>query len=178
LDFENGIAKVNKTFYHDPPLFAASQGNAQRLSDGNYFIGWGQEGYASEYRCCGNTIEDPSKNLVYEIEYPDDNISYRAQKYAWIGKPLYPPSVGIISKECHVDIFVSWNGATQVVKWRVLAGKQKEKLRIIKQVCRSGFETEIRVCDKGPYFRVYAIDHKDVIIGRSEIISVSSNDCD
>jgi hypothetical protein len=176
LDFERKMANKYKTFYHDPPLFAASQGNAQRLLSSNYFIGWGQEPKASEFLCCGNTASDPSKNLIYEIEYPNDNISYRTFKYdEWIGKPLYPPSITIITKNEYINVYVSWNGSTETVAWKLFAGKHKEKLHLIKDMRRTGFETKIQICDKGPYYQVYAIDHKKNIIGVSEILK--NNKC-
>jgi hypothetical protein len=48
-------ANADRTYYHDPKLFVPSQGNVQKLSNGNQFVGWGQESYLSEYKNAGNT---------------------------------------------------------------------------------------------------------------------------
>lgn len=50
LNFQNMTAYVDSTYYHDPPLYVPSQGNVQKLSNGNQFVGWGQEPYLSEFK--------------------------------------------------------------------------------------------------------------------------------
>ena len=42
-----------------------------------------------------------------------------------------------------LTMYVSWNGATQVAKWQLLAGPSAAALKPVKTVLRSGFETAI-----------------------------------
>ena len=171
LNFKTKVANVDRIYYHDPALFVASQGNVQELLNSNQFVGWGQEPYASEFANAGNTIRNPSLNLLYDLQYPNQNISYRSFKNKWIGLPLDPPSVAARRLDNGTIVFASWNGSTQTEAWRVLAGPACDRLSVVSPYTfRTGFETQIRVHSPGPYFQVYALDGCGRIIGRSRII--------
>jgi hypothetical protein len=75
LDFQNMTADVDRTYYHDPALYVPSQGNLQKLSNENQFVGWGQEPYLSEFKNAGNIKEDPSLNFLYDMQFPNKNLS-------------------------------------------------------------------------------------------------------
>jgi len=60
-----------------------------------------------------------------------------------------------------------WNGATEVAKWTVLAGRAKTPLTSIGSAPKSGFETAIAVRAKGPYFAVEARDANGRSLSRS-----------
>ncbi|MFI0774902.1 arylsulfotransferase family protein [Streptomyces sp. NPDC021212] len=92
LDFRHPRAKVARAYYHQPPLFAASQGNTQALPNGNEFVGWGQTSYYSEFAGAGNSERHASRGLLYDVRMPGSNISYRAFRNAWVGTPYYRPS--------------------------------------------------------------------------------------
>ncbi|MDN4523602.1 arylsulfotransferase family protein [Fictibacillus fluitans] len=174
LDFKSMKAVVDRTYYHDPPLIVGSQGNMQQLPNCNQFIGWGQEPYLSEFRKAGNTLKNPSKNLIYDMQYPDQYESYRAFKSNWKGRPGYPPSLTVVplSKKT-AEVYASWNGSTETAAWQVLAGSSINKLKIAgAQAPRSGFETKIKVNASGPYYQVKALDACGKIIGISQTIFV------
>jgi len=175
LDFKNMLVTVDKAFYHDPALFVETQGSLQKLTNGNYLVGWGQEPYVSEFANNGNTAENPSKNFLYDMQFPGNNISYRAFKNKWIGKPLTDPSIAIRkveAKQNHYIIYVSWNGSTETKAWQVLSGSTSKKLSIIKISKRRGFETKINVKSKYRYFQVKALNSCGDIIGMSDIVKV------
>jgi hypothetical protein len=170
LDLINRRANLHRSYYHDPNITVASQGNLQTLSNGNKFVGWGQSQYYSEYREAGNTENNPALNLLYDAQMPGSNYTYRAYRDKWIGKPFYPPSIGITSTNKHITIYASWNGSTETTQWQVLAGCNPKKLSPIIYAAKSGFETSIRVCNKGPYFQVKALDAHGHVIGASKIV--------
>ncbi len=173
LDFDNMTAHVDRTFYHDPALFVPSQGNVQKLPNGNQFVGWGQEPYLSEFANKGNTIKDASVNFLYDMKFPNQNLSYRAFKNIWVGLPLYPPSIAVKLYHDSAIVYATWNGSTETVAWQVLAGPKPDKLSIIEKYSeRIGFETKIDVHSEGPFFQVNALDSCGHVIGESHIVHV------
>lgn len=175
LDLNNMIASVYRTYYHDPNISAASQGNLQSLSNGNKFIGWGQSPYYSEYNEAGNTEGNPALNLLYAAQIPSTNYSYRAYRHDWIGKPFYPPSIGIVSSSGLITVYASWNGSTKTTQWQVFSGSKPKKLSLVGSAERSGFETAIPVNKKGPYFQVKALNSSGKVIGESKIVKLGSS---
>jgi hypothetical protein len=165
-------ANVDRTYYHDPNLKVPSQGNVQKLSNGNQFVGWGQEPYLSEFANAGNTKNDPSISFLYDMQFPNQNLTYRAFKNKWVGFPCYPPS--IVVNLCCADatiVYASWNGSTETVAWQVLVGRRPDRLSIaVNCTPRTGFETDICVNSNGPYFQVNALNSCGEVIGTSRII--------
>ena len=176
LDFKNMYATVDRTYYHDPSLFVPSQGNVQKLPNGNQFVGWGQEPYLSEFKNNGNTIRNPSLNFIYDMQFPNQNLSYRAFKNEWVGWPIYPPSIAV--KQLHEDVvivYASWNGSTETDAWQVLAGPTPRKLSVVvNSNPRTGFETNIIVHSIGQYFQVNALNSSGQVIGTSEIVNINT----
>ncbi|MFF3685954.1 arylsulfotransferase family protein [Streptomyces sp. NPDC002187] len=173
LDFDNHGATAARTYYHRPPLFSASQGNTQALPNGNEFIGWGQSSYYSEYAAAGNTEGHGSQNLLYDAQLPSSNISYRAFRNTWVGKPYYPPSAAARAGDRNSVIYASWNGSTQTKAWRVLAGPDPGSLSVVvRHAERTGFETAIPTDDRGPYFQVKALDAKGHVLKSSDVVTL------
>jgi hypothetical protein len=171
LDFKKAMATIDRTYYHNPALIVPTQGNLQKLSNKNRFVGWGQEPYLSEFSCPGNSVNNPSKNLLYDMRYPGQNISYRAFKHKWVGLPLDPPSLAVEKSGKNTLVYVSWNGSTETAAWQVLAGPAPNKLSVIlNSTARTGFETKIPIQSVGPYFQVHALDSTGQIIGTSRIV--------
>jgi hypothetical protein len=69
-----------------------------------------------------------------------------------------------------VKIFASWNGATEVTTWQVLAGHSIDDLEQIASAPRKGFETVIMVKTNKPYVGVKAVDASGKVIGSSRAI--------
>lgn len=127
LDLVDMTASLYRSYYHDPNIIVASQGNVQSLINGNKFVGWGQSQYYSEYKEAGNTESDPALNLLYDAQMPGSNYTYRAYRNHWVGTPFYPPSIAVRSDNKQITVYASWNGSTQTVKWRVYAGAKPKK---------------------------------------------------
>ncbi len=170
LDFDTMTATLDRSYYHDPNLQIASQGNVQSLHNGNKFIGWGQSQYYAEYKEAGNTVDNPALNTLYDAQMPGNNYTYRAYRHRWIGSPCYPPSVAVRQESSRIKVYASWNGSTETASWQVFAGCSKKHLSKIKTTPKSGFETAITVANHGPYFRVKALNAKGKVIGISPVI--------
>lgn len=171
LDFHNRAADLDRTYYHDPMLMVPSQGNVQKLSNGNQLVGWGQEPYLSEFANAGNTEQNPALNFLYDMQFPSQNLSYRAFKNRWVGSPTCQPAIAV--NRLHEDaviVYASWNGSTETVAWQVLAGSMPDRLSAaVNRASRTGFETDIGVNSDGPYFQVKALNSSGQVIGMSRV---------
>ncbi len=173
LDLTAMTASMMTSYYHDPLINVASQGNVQTLPNSNKFVGWGQSQYFSEFAAAGNTEADPSLNLLYDAELPGNNYTYRAYRNAWVGTPYYPPSIAVRSKSGQTTVYASWNGSTETTTWQVFAGKKSGKLTLVAIQAKFGFETAITTAAKGPYFQVKAINAGGEVIGVSDIVHLN-----
>jgi hypothetical protein len=70
-------------------------------------------------------------------------------------------------------VYASWNGATQVSAWRVLAETTGGATQPLTTHARTGFETPIPV-SRGPRrFRVQAVDGSGRVLGTSKTFEVT-----
>lgn len=137
------------TVPEDP--FATYQANVQDLPNGNVFVGWGSAPFLSEHARSGE--------LLFEARFPDEVESYRAFRSPWKGDPPGRPDLALrAGAGDRVTLYASWNGATEVASWEVLAGPESGNLKPAGDAPRRGFETAITVRDGGPFFAVRAMD--------------------
>jgi len=141
-------------------------GDTQPLSNGNAFVGWGSEPYFSEY--------SPSGKLLLEANFPGHDLSYRSTLQQWVGLPLTSPAGAARQTGATTTVYASWNGATQVVSWRVLAGASASRLAVVKATAKSGFETAIPVPAGYSSFKLQALDASGRVIGTSRPFSGST----
>jgi hypothetical protein len=133
-------------------------GSAQTLRGGNVFIGWGSQPYFSEYSSGGD--------LLLDARFPNPNITYRAERAPWVGLPLYPPRAAVRVRDGRTVLYVSWNGATKVRRWRVLASRDgSSSFRPLGTAPRTGFETAIFAPGSYTRFRVQALDAGGRVLG-------------
>ena len=148
---------------HPDNFSAAYMGDYQRLPGGNVFIGWGSQPYFSEYTQSGRLVLDAS------LPYPD--LSYRATVETWVGLPASPPQGAARSGAGATAVYASWNGATRVSSWKVLAGPNEQDLSVVAHAPKSGFETGINVKGHFHVFEVQAVDAEGHVIGTSKSFS-------
>jgi Arylsulfotransferase (ASST) len=145
---------------HPPPLFADSQGNMQALANGDWFLGFGQVPDFSEFNAAGQ--------LLFDAHFPTHEQSYRSFRFDWTGTPVHPPAFVVRpAAQGAGTVYASWNGATLVAAWRVLAGATSASLMPVAQAARSSFETAIPLPPgtAGPYVTVQALDAAGAVIG-------------
>jgi hypothetical protein len=148
-----------------PKLSSGSQGNVQALPGGNTFVGWGSEPYFSEYGPAGQLLYDAHWHGAYE--------SYRAYRFPWSATPASPPVLAIVPgavPSAKATVYASWNGATEVASWRVLAGPTPSRLAPVASAAKAGFETAIAIPGDEPYVSVQALNAAGATIGTSAAI--------
>jgi hypothetical protein len=70
-----------------------------------------------------------------------------------------------------VTVYASWNGATTVAGWRVLAGESENALAPVASGAFSGFETALAVPGAPSYVAVQALDAAGNVLGSSPTIA-------
>lgn len=161
LDLVHHTANVATQFRHTPPLVANAEGNLQQLSNGDVLLGWGQQPFISEFSATGK--------LVFDARFVDNNSNYRAYRFQWSGTPQVPPAVAATGGKTPM-VYASWNGATNVTSWRVLAGSSSHTLRAVATARKSGFETAIKIRTAPKYAAVQALDAAGHVLGTSPTV--------
>ncbi|MHB1468524.1 MAG: arylsulfotransferase family protein [Solirubrobacteraceae bacterium] len=166
LSFAHRTASVVHEYLLPKPELAGSQGSVQIESNGNVFVGWGQLPEFSEYSSSGQ--------LLYEGTFTNADESYRAYRLPWIGLPSTQPSLAVVNGASGPEALASWNGATQVVSWQLLAGPSATELKPVgSPVPDTSFQTPFPTGSGGPYFAVEAIDKAGKVLGTSVAEQVS-----
>jgi hypothetical protein len=167
LDVNDRRASLAASYTHpDPPLLAPSQGNAQALPDGDTLVGYGGVPAISEYAADGS--------LLFDAHQPLEMPFYRAFRYPWSGRPATPPAVlaSLNNTAEETIVHASWNGATGVASWRVLAGEHPESLTAQTVIAASGFESSTILPTTHSYVAVQALDAAGHVLGTSKPSSV------
>ena len=163
LDFTHKTATVVSQEQHGgPTLLAFYEGNDQLLANGDRFLGWGQQPYATEFDAHGRE--------VFDLRFVGANSSYRAYRFNWTGTPLTAPAVASAVHTGHTTVYASWNGATKVHSWRVLAGAGPRGLTPVASHGRTDFEVAIPLRGREPYVAVQALDARGHVLGTSRTI--------
>jgi len=164
LDIDEMSASLVRSYGHPNKWRAASQGNMQVLPNDNVFIGWGSESVFSEFSKDGE--------LLFDARFPPQVESYRAFRFPWSGHPSEEPAVAVeAGSHDEVKIYASWNGATEVASWQVLAGPGPDRLKPVGDAApREGFETAIAVHTVEPYVGVQAKDRSGRVLGTSKAL--------
>jgi hypothetical protein len=163
LDTQHRTATLVGQITHTPALVAESQGNLQALSNGDWFVGWGQFPDFSEFGAGGE--------LLFDAHLPLHTQSYRSFRFTWTGAPAHAPAFAVQpTSPGPGTVYASWNGATLVAGWRVSAGANPSSLQPVAQAPRSGFETAIALPagTPGPYVTVQALDASGAVIGTAQ----------
>ncbi len=156
-----------RTYAAQPAQLALSRGSMQVLPDNDVFIGWGEAPAFSEFGRQGHQL--------FIGSFPAPFRAYRTGRYQWWGQPALPPSISVSPAAPGVaTVYASWNGATTVAYWRVLAGLEPSSLRAIAEFRKFSFETTMTVGDPGPYFSVQALDQAGHVLKASPVVTPSA----
>jgi hypothetical protein len=162
LDEKNKRAILRRVYRHPDQLLARSQGNSQTLANGNVLVGWGAQPYLTEFSRSGTALLDG--------RLPDGINSYRAYRWPWRGRPAGRPSLVMAKKDGIPTAFASWNGATEVASWQLLAGLDPNKLEPIRTVGVRGFERAIPGDRRSTHFAVRAKAADGATLGESGVV--------
>jgi hypothetical protein len=166
LDTTTMRATLKRSYTHPTKLLAANQGSMQLLAGDRVLVGWGDLPYFTEF------TEDGT--LLLDGQFPAGDQSYRAFTASWTGRPAGRPAIAARKEQAGGSaVYASWNGATEVASWTVLAGSRATQLRATGSQRRSGFETMVAVNTTGPYFAVTANDASGHVLGQSETVTLA-----
>jgi hypothetical protein len=163
VDEQRRTARLVRRFDHSPPLLSTSQGNAQLLPGGHVFVGWGSKPYATEF--------DQAGHILFDLRFGVGRVdSYRAYRFTWRGLPTTRPAVALRDSGDRTTVYASWNGATEVARWRILAGPDAARLSPVTTVAKRGFETRVDVSSSAVTFAVEALAGDGSVLRRSAAV--------
>ncbi|KAJ0423559.1 ASST-domain-containing protein [Aspergillus carlsbadensis] len=176
LDIPTRQATVLATYQHPHQLKSVSQGNVQLLEDiDRVLVGWGHGAAYSEFSTNGELLCNVHFGASAFFDF-GRVVSYRAFKGNWVGNPQTRPDA-VLAED---GVYVSWNGATEVVGWRLEAweGDDTEQVNSARNFTslgdfeKTGFETIIPVPDDPTYpiYRLAALDAEGNILGTTELL--------
>jgi hypothetical protein len=168
LNFATHTATMLRQYLHQPTLHTAFLGSMQRLPGGGALVGWGSLPYFTEYSRRGKQVLDAAfpgggKDLTYRTLFTS----------TWEGTPYYPASGAVRRHGGLLTVYVSWNGATEVAKWQVLAGGAPSHMSSVAVAPRTGFETAITIPSRNyRLLRVKALDRIGGSVGATRLLPV------
>jgi hypothetical protein len=162
LDRRARYAKLVREYGHPRKLLAPFMGNAQLLPNGNVVVGWGGLPYITEFHRNGG--------VRFDARLPRGGMNYRAFRLPWIGRPRRPPRLVRRAVSGRRRLYVSWNGATQVARWRLETRSAAQGFTPVLTRAKTGFETSLPVPTNGDAAMVVALAADGRILGRSNVI--------
>jgi hypothetical protein len=167
-NFQTHTVTLVKAFINPThTLLASSQGDLLNLGDGNWLMGYGGLPNFTEYDSSGNVLLDGTLG-------PDVQ-DFRTFLSPWSATPTTSPQIAAQGDGSGgMNVEASWNGATSVASWRVLAGPSPSSLAVVATAPKSGFETTIAVKPATAYVEVVALDPSGATLSSSAAIAPSS----
>lgn len=157
------VTLVHQLTYPGKAILAPSQGDMQPLPNGDAFVGWGQAGEVSEF--------SPAGALTFDMHFVAPTNSYRAFRYVWNTQPVNQPALAAAAPVAGTtELYASWNGATDIAAWRVLAGPSPAALATVGTYPAQGFETAIAAPTSQPYVRVQALSATGTLLRSSPVV--------
>ena len=160
LDLRRHVARVWRQYHRGGPSLARSEGSFQALPGGGAFVGFGAAPWISQF--------SPSGRLLFDASLPADDGSYRALRFDWHAVAPGRPVAVVHPAGVRAALYVSWNGATEVARWRVTVPGGGT----LATVPDAAFETRISVPLRGAYL-VAALDRRGRVLGRSRTVTPS-----
>ncbi len=152
-------------YTHNPAIYSGYTGSVERMSNGDAFIDWAENPEITEYNQAGTQVK---------MDMTLSNWSYRASFLPWQGYPTWRPNVAAQAAGGKTDVWMSWNGSTQVAKWIVLAGPSAAQLTAITRYWyKSNFESMAVLGHVYPWVAVEAVSASGQVLDRSLATGVS-----
>jgi hypothetical protein len=165
LDERAKTVKMVSARVHPRRLLSATQGNVQALPNGNLFVGYGSQRWFAEF--------DKRGKVVFDGHLARGNDGYRVFRLPWEGRPAERPRAVASTSGGRVTARASWNGATGVARWELLAGPSADRLERVKSAASDGFETAITAGSRQPFVAMRALDGAGNVLATSSPIRPS-----
>ena len=151
LDMKKKQASLVTEYLAPTPRTTWAMGNVQQLDDGGVMIGWGTAGSFTELGSDGSVRLDAA--------FADGSVTYRAYRFELDAQPKGRPATEVVENpDGSLTLYVSWNGATRVAQWRLMAGATATAMKPAGTVRRAGFETAIPLPVRSGTVSVVALD--------------------
>lgn len=162
-------ARVVQEYPHPDNSLCRSGGSARALPNGNMWVGWGFIREVSEFQADGTLLY----HAAMACTGGDASSSYRDFKFPWHAEPKSSPKLTAYLQHCAASsiaplvAYVSWNGATEVARWRFsLSDAQDGPWTEISTAERSTFETRAHLLNEFfAWVRVEALDSGEEVLG-------------
>lgn len=167
LDFSTMTATLDHAYVHAPPLLAGALGNVETMPGGDEFVEWGTTPWMSEYGTTGETI--------FDAHLPGGDDTYRAYRYPYRATPSAPPSLVVTGgATAPLVAHLSWNGATGVQQWRLVAlSRSSSSGAPSLTVPDHWFETVVRLPAAWTSVRAEAIGAGGQVLGSTPPVAAS-----
>ena len=141
-------------------LFSRSQGSMQVVGNGNVFLSWGGgNGNLTEF------TRDGALAMESRID-PKEDDTYRAYRTPWQNATgENKPDAKAYTDGDGTDVYVSWNGATNVAQWVVQGGGDPADMVKMGESGWEDFETRIHLDGEPKYVRVKALSTGGTLLG-------------
>jgi hypothetical protein len=147
-------------------LLASSQGDLLSLPGGNWLMGYGGLPNFTEF--------DNAGKVVFDAALGPNVQDFRTFLAPWSAQPKTVPAIAAqTGSGGAVTVEASWNGATTVASWKVLAGPAAGSLAAVTTVPKHGFETTIPIHTTAAYVAVAALSSSGQTLATSAAIAPS-----
>jgi Arylsulfotransferase (ASST) len=161
LDLKRKRATLAHQYVHRAPsMLAHALGSVQTQPNGNVLVGWGTEPYFTEYAADGT--------VLFDAKLPYGGENYRTLRFPWVGTPSDAPALAASGG----TLYASWNGATEVASWQLLAGSSAAALTPGAVKPKQGFETMLAPPAQARFAAVVALDRNGKQLGRSAAVAL------
>jgi hypothetical protein len=147
------------------PLTTTSQGDVQALPGGGSMVGWGGLPNFTEF--------DAHGQIIYDAQLPAGENSYRVYREPWAAQPLEAPALSATTSGATTTVYASWNGATTLASWQLLAGSSIAHMNVVASAPRSGFETTLNVA-AAAFVQVRALSASGKVLATSKALAPSA----
>lgn len=183
LDRQHHTATLERNWTQPDKLVTISQGSAQALAGGNTLSGWGDANRITEFAPDGHVVWSANQPVSPLLPPAPGNPvgsgapatagtgAYRAFLQQWEGHPTQKPELTISTSNGQSTLHAIWNGATNVVRWRILTGSTPDALKPLLTSDWNGLNTPISLpagtATAGVYFTIEALDRNGTTINTS-----------
>ncbi|KAH7273108.1 ASST-domain-containing protein [Fusarium solani] len=174
--------RVVHEYYHPSGIDSGAMGGMQTLESGNVIVGWGYTPSFVEYAPNGTVVMSVQRGKLGE-GFQADMFAYRAHKGHWTGRPSWLPSAAVDAPHRTTEnatVYLSWNGATDIASWAVLASPYANRLsgfdNLVALANKTGFETQIFLGNRTSYryMGAAALDKNGAIMGSTFVIDMQN----
>ncbi|KAF2448854.1 hypothetical protein P171DRAFT_452544 [Karstenula rhodostoma CBS 690.94] len=130
------VSYVNQTTGIFPSADTDTKEATLLLSNGHSVMGYGSVPFPKEFDREGNIVQTVKWGQAQAVQ------SYRGYKSEWVGTPSSrPDAFACMDSNATINVYMSWNGATEHQSWHVLAGPSKGNPEMQMAINKTGFET-------------------------------------